>query len=312
MEGSSNSISSHSNDDSFHSGFMMWCMFSRSRKKDVKEAAAGQKTGNQQKRVANAASVGGINNRQGPAKSTSSELCVCDSIDDQLMEKVTALPTGIEKREWIATNTLAIFDHVNALCGSLSEICVPVSCPYMNFPGTSKAQYMDEKGKRHTYSAMQYMDCVMSSVEKTSRNESIFPTKYGSEFSSDFEPTIRRIMKHLWHCLGHLYHKHWDHLGQLELRPQCALVMVHMAKLSKHFQLLDPKDEQLLNSTVQQIRPAFPSIYLLPSENQTPSIVSSSVSSADGPIRVPSSKSGSWGGHPTPVALTTKPYAQTC
>lgn len=153
MEGSSNSISisSRSNDDSFHSGFMMWCMFSRSRKKDVKEAAAGQKTGNQQqKRVANAASVGGINNRsdfflrflfiftnfsrsfslenfnqkniflvesfdkwegnfwksrkivafwgenklilkiifrQGPAKSTSSELCVCDSIDDQVEVK---------------------------------------------------------------------------------------------------------------------------------------------------------------------------------------------------------------------------------
>ncbi|KAK6036586.1 hypothetical protein COOONC_25909 [Cooperia oncophora] len=76
---------------------------------------------------------------------------------------------------------LALFDHVNALCGSLSELCTPATCQYMSYPGTAKAYYIDERGKRHLYSAMQYMDCVMSFCEKASRSEELFPTKYVSE-----------------------------------------------------------------------------------------------------------------------------------
>ncbi|KAK6048101.1 hypothetical protein COOONC_14394 [Cooperia oncophora] len=49
----------------------------------------------------------------------------------------------------------------------------------MSYPGTAKAYYIDERGKRHLYSAMQYMDCVMSFCEKASRSEELFPTKYG-------------------------------------------------------------------------------------------------------------------------------------
>lgn len=41
--------------------------------------------------------------------------------------------------------------------------------------------------------------------------------------------------------------------GQLELRPQCALVMAHMSKLSKTFALLDSKDQQLINNMVQTV-----------------------------------------------------------
>ncbi|KAK6033062.1 Mob1/phocein family protein [Teladorsagia circumcincta] len=265
---------------------------SRSRRRDVKDAKT--------KRVASAS----VAQRSSTRKSQSTELCVCDSIEDHVIEKFTALPPGIDPREWLATHTLALFDHVNALCGSLSELCTPATCQYMSYPGTAKAYYIDERGKRHLYSAMQYMDCVMSFCEKASRSEELFPTKYGNQFSGDFESHIRRVIRLLWHCCGHLALKHWDELGQLELRPQCALVMAHLSKLSKTFALLDSKDQQLINNMVQTIRPSH--------------IASSGCGDDTGGAtsqrwsRIPSSKSGSWGGHPTPAVLTCKPYAQTC
>ncbi|KAJ1362393.1 hypothetical protein KIN20_021927 [Parelaphostrongylus tenuis] len=264
----------------------------RSRRRDVKDVKS--------KRVASAS----VAQRSLTRKSQSTEMCVCDSIDDHVIEKFTTLPPGIDSREWLATHTLALFDHVNALCGSLSEFCTPVICQHMSYPGAPKAYYIDERGKRHLYSAMQYMDCVMSFCEKASRNEEVFPTKYGSQFSGDFDSHIRRVIRLLWHCCGHLASKHWDELGQLELRPQCALVMAHLAKLSKTFALLDSKDQQLINNMVQTIRPS--NAVSCCRGNDTSGATSQRWS------RVPSSKSGSWGGHPTPAMLSCKPYAQTC
>ncbi|KJH41647.1 Mob1/phocein family protein [Dictyocaulus viviparus] len=264
---------------------------SRSRRRDVKDAKA--------KRVVSASVA-----QRSTRKSQSTELCVCDSIDDQVIEKFTALPPGIDQREWLATHTLALFDHVNALCGSLSEFCTPVVCQYMSYPGTTKAYYIDERGKRHLYSAMQYMDCVMSFCEKASRCEEMFPTKYGNQFSGDFDSQIRRVVRLLWHCCGHLASKHWDDLGQLELRPQCSLVMAHLAKLSKTFALLDIKDQQLINNLVQAIRP----LNMISSSHGH----DTSGGTSQRWSRIPSSKSGSWGGHPTPSAFSCKSYAQTC
>ncbi|CAJ0563198.1 unnamed protein product, partial [Mesorhabditis spiculigera] len=63
-----------------------------------------------------------------------------------MIERFSQIPGGVDTNEWLATHTLALFDHVNALCGSISELCTPVACPAMSFPGTSKAIFVDERG----------------------------------------------------------------------------------------------------------------------------------------------------------------------
>ena len=140
----------------------------------------------------------------------------------------------------------------------------------------------------------------------------------GNQFSPEFEAHIRRVIRLLWHCLGHLYLKHWDHLGRkllkdlilkfsgsLELRPQCALVLAHLSCLSKLFNLLDAKDQALVEETLTIVRPPLFTV-------QAPSEEKEEVPQQPRYSRVPSSKSGSWGGHPTPAVLSCKPYAQTC
>uniref|UniRef100_A0A1I7ZE57 MOB kinase activator-like 2 n=1 Tax=Steinernema glaseri TaxID=37863 RepID=A0A1I7ZE57_9BILA len=230
---------------------------------------------------------------------------VCGSLEDSMLDMVVRIPQGVDANEWLATHMLALFDHVNALCGSVAELCTPVSCPIMSFPGVAKAYWIDDKGKRLQYPAMQYIDCVMSFCEKSRKNESIFPTKYGYSFSGELEVHSKKTMKLLWHCIGHLYTDHWDQMAVLNLRPQVAAVLSHMLKIATIYSLMDAKHLAVVSHTVSLVRSAQ-----MRQNGLTDSMDSSS--SSDRHNRVPSSKSGSWGGHPTPVMLIAKPVAQTC
>ncbi|TMS36924.1 hypothetical protein L596_003979 [Steinernema carpocapsae] len=240
------------------------------------------------------------------SKKASADLGVCGSLDDNMLDMLTRLPQGMDTNEWLATHMLALFDHVNSLCGTIgTELCTPVSCPIMSYPGNSKAHWIDDKGKRQQYSAMQYIDCVMSYCEKSRKNEILFPTKYGNSFSSELEIHCKRSMKLLWHCIGHLYTKHWDQMAMLNLRPQVAVVLAHMQRIAKEYSLMDSKDFSTMSHTVQLVRNA-----------QLRSHGDHDHTDGSAPLgrhsRAPSSKSGSWGGHPTPGVLMSKPVAQTC
>ena len=63
------------------------------------------------------------------------------------------------------------------------------------------------------------------------------------------------MVRLLWHCCGHLYYKHWDQLGALNLRPQFGLVLAHIAKILKLYGLIDSKEMASLDHTVQLVRP---------------------------------------------------------
>jgi len=245
-------------------------------------------------------------------KTPSTDFGVCESIDDQMLDKITTLPVEVDSREWLATHTLSLFEHVNAMCGTVSELCTPINCPMMSYPGSPKAQWVDERGKRHPYSAGQYIDCVMSYCEQMSKNEDLFPTKHGCQFSAELTTHCRRVLRLLWHCAGHLFTAHWDALETLQLRSQCGLVLAHLHRLAIAHQLLDSKELAALAHTVQLVRPATntgssSSATFFKGRKAACSSTAARLS------RVPSSKSGSWGGHPTPSMLDQyKPCAQTC
>ncbi|KAI6201321.1 hypothetical protein M3Y96_00829300 [Aphelenchoides besseyi] len=264
-------------------------------------------------------------------KATSSEACVADFFDDAMLDKLTELPYAVERNEWLATHTLALFEHVNALCGTISEHCTPVTCPSMSYPGCTKAYWFDERGRKYQYSAGRYIDCVMSFCEAARKNEAIYPTKYGAPFPNDFQQHCRKVLRLLWHCCGHLYAKHWDLMSVLNLRPQCGLVLAHMAAIAKLFMLLDSKELNSLNNTLYLVRP--PCLQAPPAKKSGGVGEQFGFSNSDayanyttGSVhwsRGPTSKSGSWGGQSTMVSTSPVPtrptalmhnnsYAQTC
>uniref|UniRef100_A0A0N4Z437 MOB kinase activator-like 2 n=1 Tax=Parastrongyloides trichosuri TaxID=131310 RepID=A0A0N4Z437_PARTI len=245
-------------------------------------------------------------------KNTSkNDLCVCDSIDNNMLQKLVSLPPGMNQKEWIASHLLPLFDHVNALCGSVSEVCTNTGCNVMSYPGCQKAYWLDDRGKRCVYTAPIYIDTVMSFCEKSRNDENLFPTKHGNDFPSYYEQHCKKMTKLLWHCCGHLYSKHWDDLNTLNLGSQCSMIFAHITCLAKEFNLLDSKDLSAIQHIVNLIRPMYiqnPLATRLSSVKNNQENVSDNSCST----RVPTSKSGSWGGYPTPTILGCKAYAQTC
>ena len=69
--------------------------------------------------------------------------------------------------------------------------------------------WLDEKGKKNKLSAPQYVDYVMTYVQKVVNDESTFPTKHGNEFPANFDQVLRKIQKLLFHVVAHIYHSHF-------------------------------------------------------------------------------------------------------
>lgn len=122
------------------------------------------------------------------------------------------------------------------------------------------------------------------------------------------------MIRLLWHCCGHLYTKHWEHLQILNLQPQCGLVIAHLTKIAKIFALLDTKEFAVLTKTLYLVRPPY--VQEQPPAKRVGGVNDHGNGQSNDPSvrwsKIPAAKSGSWGGHPTPTVLSCKPYAQTC
>ncbi|KAI6177097.1 Mob1/phocein family protein [Aphelenchoides bicaudatus] len=309
---------------------------SRSRRKNEvnKENRNNTATGANQPVSLKKAGVASSSHSSSTKQRKTPENCVAYTIDDAMIDKLTEVPAGIDKNEWLAMHTLDLFENISSLCGVVLDHCTPITCGSMSFPGCQKAYWLDEKGKRHQYSAGRYIDCVMSFIE-AAKKEAIFPTKYGMPFPTDFEQYCRRIVKFLWHCCGHLYSKHWDLMALLNLRPQYGLVLAHLAAIAKQYVLLDSKEMNSLTNTLYLVRPPCLQAPSSQAKWRRCAVANHTTNSASW-SRMPASKSGSWGGQSTTASsiasstvatmpalnnnnmgkqaalMHSSPYAQTC
>lgn len=55
------------------------------------------------------------------------------------------LPPGLDYNEWLASHTLALFDHINLIYGTISEFCTMTGCPDMTGPGLRYVFLRSEK-----------------------------------------------------------------------------------------------------------------------------------------------------------------------
>lgn len=119
--------------------------------------------------------------------------------------------------------------------------------------GHMEKQYYwyDERGKKVKCTAPQYVDFVMSSVQKLVTDEDVFPTKYGREFPSSFESLVKKICKYLFHVLGHIYWAHFKETLALELHGHLNTLYVHFILFAREFNLLDPKETAVMDDLTE-------------------------------------------------------------
>ncbi|CAH0561262.1 unnamed protein product [Brassicogethes aeneus] len=170
------------------------------------------------------------------------------------MRLLVDLPAGLDYNEWLASHTMALFDHVNLVYGTVSEFCTPSGCPDMTGPGQKIYLWFDEKGKKTKVAAPQYIDYVMTFIQKTISDETIFPTKYANEFPSSFESIVRKIVRLLFHVVAHLYAAHFKEVALLGLHTHLNLTFAHLTALHHRFALIDAKETEVLQDLEVALR----------------------------------------------------------
>ncbi|PSN32697.1 MOB kinase activator-like 2 [Blattella germanica] len=132
------------------------------------------------------------------------------------------LPAGLDYNEWLASHTIAFFDHINLVYGTISEFCTMSGCPDMTGPG------------------------LRNVIKKES-------TK-ANEFPSSFESIVRKILRLLFHVLAHLYHCHFREVVLLNLHAHLNCVFAHLTLFNHRFQLIELKETEILQDLVLALK----------------------------------------------------------
>ncbi|XP_010219328.1 PREDICTED: MOB kinase activator 2 [Tinamus guttatus] len=111
--------------------------------------------------------------------------------------------------------------------------------------------WYDERGKKIKCTAPQYVDFVMSSVQKLVTDEDVFPTKYGKEFPNSFESLVKKICKYLFHVLAHIYSSHFKETLALELHGHLNTLYTHFILFIREFNLVDPKETTIMDDLTE-------------------------------------------------------------
>ncbi|XP_065070901.1 MOB kinase activator 2-like isoform X2 [Rhopilema esculentum] len=173
-----------------------------------------------------------------------------DKISKAELRETVPVPAGVDINEWLATNTLSFYNHINQIYSTITDYCTAVTCNNLS-SGNTSFTWVDEKGKKIRMSAHQYLELVIISVEKLVTDEGTFPTKYDQEFPIHFQTTIKRIFRLMFHVLGHIYTSHFNNILELGELLVLNTVFVHFMYFQMEHNLIDAKELQSLEDLVQ-------------------------------------------------------------
>jgi len=172
-----------------------------------------------------------------------------DKVSKEELRETVPVPAGVDTNEWLATNTLSFYNHINQIYSTITASCTSMTCNSAS-SSTTTFTWIDDKGKKIRMSAQQYVEIVIVSVEKLVTDETMFPTKYDQEFPPHFQSTIKKIFKLMFHVLGHIYTSHFNSILELGELHVLNTVFVHFMYFQMEHNLIDPKELQTLEDLV--------------------------------------------------------------
>nr|XP_020469220.1 serine/threonine-protein phosphatase 6 regulatory subunit 2-like isoform X3 [Monopterus albus] len=197
-----------------------------------------------------AAVTQGINNNNLEERPYLQQQYVCQQITHTDMLALTALPPGVDKAEWLASNTVAFFKHINLFSSALSEFCTPSTCPTACGPGNMVYVWTDDHGRKLKCSAPLYFDYAMSYIQELLTDEAVFPTKAGSVFPSGFVFLVQKVFLLLFRTLAHIYWSHYRETLALGLHPHLNTLFTHLIFFCRQHALLEPEDTKPLQDLI--------------------------------------------------------------
>ena len=153
------------------------------------------------------------------------------------MRQAVVLPKGEDVNEWLAVNTVDFFNEISLLYGTITEFCLPTTCPVMCAGPHYQYLWADTTGKYKQpvkVSAPEYVDLLMSWVEAQLNDETLFPLQLGTPFPKNFQSVVKNIFKRLFRVYAHIYHSHFQKIVGLGAEAHLNTCFKHVRSIFAH------------------------------------------------------------------------------
>jgi len=171
------------------------------------------------------------------------------------LRDAVALPSGEDRDEWVAVNTVDFFNQINMLYGTITEFCTDQTCPIMS--ASSKYEYKWADGqqvkKPIQCSAPQYIDYLMTWIQDQLDNETLFPSKIGVPFPKNFQECAKSIFKRLFRVYAHIYHHHFEEVKSLQEEAHLNSSFKHFMFFVEEFNLVEKKELSPLSELIERL-----------------------------------------------------------
>jgi len=165
------------------------------------------------------------------------------------------LPPGENINEWIAMNTIELYNTMNLCYGIVSEFCSESTCPQMTAGRNVTYFWADSKKKEKPVSlpAPEYVEKLVIWISEQLDDTTIFPNETTAEFGKNFLPTAKKILSRMFRVYAHIYHNHWEKVKTLGAEAHINTCFKHFYYFTHEFQLIDEKDLQPMQSLIDKL-----------------------------------------------------------
>jgi len=172
----------------------------------------------------------------------------------QLIKESVKLPPGEDLNEWIAMNTIELYNTMNLCYGIVSEFCTESSCPEMTAGPKVTYRWPDPKRKEKPLSlpAPEYIERLVVWISEQLDDQTIFP-EHSSDFGRSFLPTVKKILSRMFRVYAHVYHTHWEKVKSLGAEAHINTCFKHFYYFTSEFQLIEEKDLEPLKSLIEKL-----------------------------------------------------------
>jgi len=157
---------------------------------------------------------------------------------------IIAQPKYSDLSEWVAMNLVDFYTNVNLFLEVLSDSCTASLCPTMSAGPNFSYPWIGKNGRNTNLPAPTHMDYIMSWIQNSMNDQSLFPTRLGSEFAPNFASTAKSVYRQLLHVFAHVYHAHFTSLLHFHAEGHFNSLFAHFLAFGQEFSLLEAKDLQ--------------------------------------------------------------------
>ena len=161
-------------------------------------------------------------------------------------------PPGEDLNEWLAMNTIELYNTMVLCFGIVSEHCTAESCPEMSAGPKATCFWADKNEKPVSLPAPEYVANLVNWISKQLDDEKIFPA-VGS-FPKNFNDVLKKILSRMFRVYAHLYHSHWDKVKALGADAHLNTCFKHFYYFTAEFDMIKEAELQPMASVVSKLK----------------------------------------------------------